>query len=90
MTEEQKATCEKLAAVICAPEFDSMMTRAQAMECCKAMYAMTQTPERLMLNPLVKGLVEAAELWIADQEGANIDQRVPLRALAPFKESEKK
>lgn len=27
-------------------------------------------------------LAEVAKLWIADQEGANIDQRVPHRALA--------
>ncbi len=83
MTEEQIKACEKLNKGSGFPAKPYFLQGFQA----------AQDPEMLMLNPLVKGLVEALEIIInkttVNDTSANHNyKKYAMEALAQFKEGE--
>ena len=84
MTKEQAEACEKLT--------DNPKYNGPAKPYFIAGFQAAQSPEMLMLNPLVKGLVEEIEGWINGYHETFCREEClcakPNKALAPFKEGE--
>jgi len=95
MTEEQKAACEKLAiadmrTVSDALVFSPTPPAVVGHSCFIRGFQAAQTPETLMLNPLVEELVEIGRAMLVNQ-GTEMYmwKNDLLEALAPFKEVKK-
>ena len=109
MTKEQTEACEKLAEEYCGPavrefrDLDGVPSYAASPvynenKAYQQGFQAAQTPEMLMLNPLVKGLVKALEKITTYKSSeyvhrSSMDDMYAIRetankALAPFKEGE--
>ena len=88
MTKEQQEACEKLAKSANKVWYDFQHKRIGTSYYCGFTdgFQAAQTPEMLMLNPLVKGLVEALEGCIHPRY-YTVESNIAEKALAPFGKS---
>lgn len=96
MTKEQKEACEALALKIYAYDWHSGVDQNSGPRYgFESGFEAAQTPEMLMLNPLVRGLVEALSFHKAGQAYYRVGDEAKTvadlteKVLAPFKEVEK-